>query len=524
MKKFILSIFLFAHVCFLHAQQIELSVQTGHSSSITSLAFSPGDVWIASGGADNKIILWDFLTARQADVFIGHTMTLTDVEFHPEGKFLISSSLDSTIRVWDITNGNCIAKQNFAYPLFSIDFDAEGDEVVVAGKEILFLSFDDLIKSNDSQSVNRVALPIRAKKSFTTVAYSNNKQYVAFGGRQEDLGYLVDLQKKAIIRKFPAAFSDLFFDSNDSKLIYSTSQGQGAEVSLLEKGKMSTSTDWMLNSFNAVTADADHIYLADDNGEITELERKNFAEKRIFRSVRSRLNTLRISTSGHFIASGGDNGRIVLWDLSTGLAVKDFEGSVSPINDIVFSKDGKDILIGYQDGSLRKTNLFSNQSIVNSPRIESDVLSTRFKWSVAEIVSFEKDSAVITMHKKRFALDEENSFDKITEYTVVWIFKDNYLKLHAHKYLGERAQHYMDDRKSGITNPVSFLLNPGNLECRSMDGKDKIRSDGNQIFAELESSEDLKISSQHTDILTCVALNEAYGFFATAGWDGLIRF
>ncbi|MBK9190792.1 MAG: hypothetical protein IPM77_04360 [Crocinitomicaceae bacterium] len=524
MKILLAAIVVCIHVCFLRAQQIELSVQTGHSSAITSLAFSPGDVWIASGGADNKIILWDFLTARQADVFIGHSMTVTDVEFHPSGKYLISSSLDSTIKVWNIANGFCETSLKFNYPLFSLDVDSDGNELVIAGKEILLISFTDLLKSNDAEITKPIALPLRAKKSFTTVAFSHNNQYLAFGGEHEDLGFLVDLTNKEVVRKIPAAFSDLFFDEDNSKLIYSTSLGLASEVSLSDRKKKGTSTDWMLNAFNAVTANSDFIYLANDRGEIIEINRVNFSEKRIFKTSRSRLNTLRISGNGHFLASGGENGRIVLWDLTTGLAVKDFEGSVAQINDIVFSENGKEILIGYQDGSLRKTNLFSNQSIVNSPQIKSEVLSSRFQWSVFDIVSFEKDSAIITMHKKRFALDEENTFDKITEYTVIWVFKDNYLKLHEHKYLGERAQQYMDDRKSGITNPVSFLLSNDALSCRSKDGKGKILSDGKEISVNMESSDDFKIQSQHTDMLTSVALNDSYDFFATAGWDGLIRF
>lgn len=508
----------------MNAQQIELSVQTGHSSGVNSIAFSPGDVWLASAGSDNKIILWDFLTARQADVYIGHSMSVTDVEFHPTGKYLISSSLDSTIKIWDVSAGKCISSIKFSYPLFSVDCDASGSDIVVAGKEIVFVTLADLLKSNNAGFDKRTALPIRAKKYFSTVAFSCDDQYLAFGGEEEDLGYLIDLNKREVIKKIPAAFSDVFFEEDNSKLIYSTSLGLAAEISLSDRKKRGTSTDWMLNAFNAVTADSAFIYLANDRGEIVEIDRLTFAENRIFKTTKSRSNTLKISNSGHFIAGGGENGRIVLWDLSTGLAVKDFEGAVSQINDVLFSGDGKDILIGYQDGSLRKTNLFSNQSIVNSPQIKSEILNSRFQWSVFDIVSFEKDSAVITMHKKRYALDEENTFDKITEYTVVWIFKDNYLKLHEHKFLGEQAQHYMDDRKSGITNPVSFLLNKNSLECRSLDGSNRITSDRKEVVVHEGSLDKFKIQSMHSDILTSVSINEAYGFFATAGWDGLIRF
>ena len=125
LKKFVF----FALVFFsLHpfSQQVELTVQTGHSASIQSIAFSPGDDIIASAGDDNKIILWDFLTSKQIGVLLGHTKKITGISYHPTEPIIATSSADSTVKFWDTKTGKCVSTINFKYPVFCVQFHPDG--------------------------------------------------------------------------------------------------------------------------------------------------------------------------------------------------------------------------------------------------------------------------------------------------------------------------------------------------------------------------------------------------------------
>jgi WD40 repeat protein len=83
----------------------------GHSSSVMAVAFHPGGTILASGGAsasvdypddDRTVRLWNIRTMRPITTLTGHTGTVSGVAFHPDGTHLASGSFDMTVRLWPI--------------------------------------------------------------------------------------------------------------------------------------------------------------------------------------------------------------------------------------------------------------------------------------------------------------------------------------------------------------------------------------------------------------------------------------
>ena len=75
----------------------------GHTDTVYSVAFSPDGQTLASGSADNTIILWDATTGQYKQTLIGHKRAVYSIAFSPDGQTLASGSWDKTIILWNTT-------------------------------------------------------------------------------------------------------------------------------------------------------------------------------------------------------------------------------------------------------------------------------------------------------------------------------------------------------------------------------------------------------------------------------------
>ena len=87
------------------------TVSTEGEDAIRCIAYSPNDKYIAAGSATGEIHIWD-VQSPSLQVFvereiIGHTDEITHLAFDDSGTMLLSGSLDTTTRVWGALDGTC---------------------------------------------------------------------------------------------------------------------------------------------------------------------------------------------------------------------------------------------------------------------------------------------------------------------------------------------------------------------------------------------------------------------------------
>jgi WD40 repeat protein len=72
----------------------------GHSSFVTSIAWSPDSKKLASGSYDMTAIIWDAASGQALESF-KHSDIVLDVAWSPDGTILATACADSLVYVWD---------------------------------------------------------------------------------------------------------------------------------------------------------------------------------------------------------------------------------------------------------------------------------------------------------------------------------------------------------------------------------------------------------------------------------------
>jgi WD40 repeat protein len=120
----------FVYVLDLASGQIEHTF-TGHKDIVSSLQFSPDGKLLLSGSNDSTARLYDLATDKTLHVCTGHKGSIRRIAFAPDGRQFVTASYDKTCRIWSAATGRPVAelKPFRAYP-FAVAWHPDGQTLV----------------------------------------------------------------------------------------------------------------------------------------------------------------------------------------------------------------------------------------------------------------------------------------------------------------------------------------------------------------------------------------------------------
>ena len=283
-----------------------------------SVAFSPTGRQVVSSSCDHKVVTWEVDTGAVVSKFEGHTKNITSVAFSPDGKSVVSGSVDATVRVWDTQSGQTVSIANgHNSPVTCVAFFPDGERFVsgFADSEIwvwcaetgepVLGPFDDVIKNRIGGSkVTSVALS--PDGTLIVSGYWDSRITVWFA----DTGTVF----AGPIEEFDTVRSVAF--SPDGKSIVSDSDGGSFRIR-----------------------------------DTTTLETvATFEGHEWYRHVTCAV----FSPDGKRIVSCSEGNTIRVWDVSTGtMIVGPLEGHGRIVNCVAFSPDGTHVVSSSWDQTIR---------------------------------------------------------------------------------------------------------------------------------------------------------------------------
>lgn len=113
-------------------------VNAAHAGPVYALAMAPNDQYVATGGKDKLVNLWNVAGKkiyREASLK-GHRRGVSSLSFSPTDRVLASASNDGTVRLWSLVSLSCVKTlQVDKTPVLQLAFFNAGTQIVTGNAE-----------------------------------------------------------------------------------------------------------------------------------------------------------------------------------------------------------------------------------------------------------------------------------------------------------------------------------------------------------------------------------------------------
>jgi WD40 repeat protein len=322
-------------------------------SGAHSIAFNPNGPFIASGGADGSVWIWDIASGETVARLDGHLYTISALTFSSDGALLASGDNSGVVRVWEWANNRTISTFSPSPSSSNIlDLVFNHDDTLMG---VLFFDGSSwTVEPNSGQPIER-SLLADYDDAPGEIAFADDGQTLVIAAYQDEIEYPpVDLDAF-----YGVAHQLVFSSAEPLLLIHFEGIPSLIQVRDMHTGTLILERPARAGGGNASTSfspDGRLIASGGDTGTIDIFEADSFETYARLFGHRRGVNSVAFSPEGALVASAGLDNLVGVWDIRAGGEIAPLillEGHTRGVTAVAFSGDGTLIASGSYDGTIR---------------------------------------------------------------------------------------------------------------------------------------------------------------------------
>lgn len=396
----------------------------GHESRVVSVAISPDGRFGLSGSEDSTLRLWDLGTGQCVRTFDCDKDPVSSATISPDGRWVLSTSWNHLLRLWNLSTGKCI--RSVRLPKFM----GEISVALAICPDSRFALVEDInhtLLLFELCTGKRVRSLVGHTRDVLSVAISADGKWAISAGTDEDMKSEVRLWEIGTgrcVRTFegctegvcPVAISPdqrwwLSGGVDEAVRMWEFTAGpaqdyvearlysaeevsfqfrrfsdslrtakQSLDCKRIEKALSASRSSREVPSFERSTRALDVWRSIGDHCLSTELRGAWRVQSLVGHT--QQVLSVAISCDGRWGLSGSWDGTLRLWELATGICIRELRGHSEAVCSVAISTDGRLALSGSSDCALRFWDLSTGGCLRTFERHSGSVRSLTFSPDV----------------------------------------------------------------------------------------------------------------------------------------------
>jgi WD40 repeat protein len=353
----------------------------GHTNNMHVIAFSADGKHLATTSRDRSAIVWDAVTGDKLLQLWGHSSPVFGVAFSPDGKHLATGDESGILRIWDIGPDQeflalpppveAHAQEGFRSVIFNPDGSLLFAAYNLSGVNDSLQNMIGLVKVLDPTTGEELSA-FSGMSGIIDMAVNANGTRLALAHNDTTATLLNPLsgQETSTLSGHNDLIFDIAFSPDGSRVATASWDGTarlwdattGKELFALPEGSHEVPLEGV-----AFSPDGTRLAISGWGGVAEVLD---LSSGKIILNLAGHTDTIyeiAFSPDGTRLATASRDGTAKLWDAVTGNELFTLNGHTSTIYGLAFSADGTRLATGSTDATVKLWNVATGQELLTLP-------------------------------------------------------------------------------------------------------------------------------------------------------------